>query len=267
MNHKSLIGKTIVVTGASSGLGREMAMQLAVEHGVTVIATGRRLEKLKLIADEVRFSSGKVIPYSLDQNDTKEVDLFCESMKSRGVDGLILNAGVTFAGEFGRADLESYESLIQTNVTSNVRLIHKLENALQRREGRIMIVASLGGLVPVPYQSVYAGSKAFMINFATSLREEYLSKNISVCICAPGGIATEMTAISQMKSLKDTLAPSDKVARETIQGYLKGRAMTVPGVKNRLVVFASRFLSRRYMAGRTEAMYRKVKEDELLTLK
>jgi len=267
MNHKSLSGKTIVVTGASSGLGREVAIQLAVEHGVTVIATGRRLEKLELIADKARSSNGKIIPYSLDQNEAMEIDLFCETMKSHSIDGLILNAGVTFAGEFGRAELEDYESLIKTNVTSNIRLIHNLEKHLQKIEGRIMIVASLAGLVPVPYQSVYAGSKAFMINFAASLREEYASKNISVCTCAPGGIATEMTAISQMKSLENTLAPASKVARETIQGYLKGRAMTVPGVKNRWVVFASRFLSRRYIAGKTEAVYRKVKEDELLISK
>lgn len=239
----------IIITGATSGLGREMALQLAA-RGESIIACGRRAERLAEL-EQVSNISGQ----QLDLSSAENISAFCDNVST--LDGVILNAGITFADKFVNGDSETDSSLIQTNVSANVQLIRGLLPALKANKGRILIIASLGGLTPIPYQSVYAGTKAFMINFGLSLREELKHEDVSVSIFAPGGIKTEMTNIPAMKALEHNLAPVAEVARDAIKAYDKRSALTVPGTQNKIIALASKLGPREIFASKAERIYRK----------
>ncbi len=242
----------IIITGATSGLGREMALQLAA-RGERVLACGRRIERLT----ELEATAG-IKGQTLNLSSTADIDSFCAPFKT--LSGVILNAGVTYADRFDAGDDETDTALIQTNVIANMQLIRALLPALKAGQGRILIVASLAGLTPVPYQSVYAGSKAFMINFGLSLREELKHDGVQVSVFAPGGIKTEMTDIPAMKALEKDLAPVADVARAAIKTYDKMPALYVPGKQNKLISLAGKLLPRHIIAAQAERIYRKARD-------
>jgi len=242
----------ILITGATSGLGREMAVQLAA-RGDRVLATGRRVERLA----ELETHEG-IEAESLDLSSHLNISKFCS--EAPALSGVILNAGITFADPFISGDFETDAALIQTNVTANVQLIRNLIPSLKHAQTRILIIASLGGLTPLPYQSVYAGTKAFMINFGLSLREELKHENIKVGVIAPGGIKTEMTDIPAMKALEKDLAPVAEVAAAAIKAYDKMPALSVPGAQNKLIVGLSKLAPRSFVASQAEKIYRKARD-------
>ncbi|MEP4050722.1 MAG: SDR family NAD(P)-dependent oxidoreductase [Litorimonas sp.] len=239
----------ILITGATSGLGREMAVQLAA-RGEHVVATGRRLDRLTDLEAHANISG-----MQLDLTSDEDIATFCNKMSP--ISGLILNAGITFADDFSAGDLETDAALVQTNVSANLNLIRRLLPSLKKSEGRILIIASLGGLVPVPYQSVYAGTKAFMVNFGLSLREELKGENVQVCVFAPGGIKTEMTDIPAMSHLEKNLAPVSDVAEAAIKAYDDMPNLMVPGVQNKFVAAAGKLMPRGFMARQAAKIYRK----------
>lgn len=243
----------ILITGATSGLGREMALQLAA-RGESILASGRRAERLAELEAHDRISA-----MQLDLTSEKEIADFCQ--KTGPLSGVILNAGVTYADPFIVGDFEKDAALIQTNVSANVQLIRALLPKLKDSQGRILIIASLGGLTPLPYQAVYAGTKAFMINFGLSLREELKHENIQVSVFAPGGIKTEMTDIPAMKALEKDLAPVADVARAALKAYDTMPALTVPGMQNKLIAGLSKLAPRSLLARQAEKIYRKAHPD------
>ena len=174
---------------------------------------------------------------------------------------MILNAGITFADSFVAGDFETDMSVIQTNVVANVQLIRELLPNLKTNKGRILIIASLAGMTPVPYQSIYAGTKAFMVNFGLSLREELKHDNIRVSVFAPGGIKTEMTDIPAMKGLESQMASAADIAAAAIKAYDKMPAITVPGAQNKLIAGLSKILPRGFLAAQTEKIYLKFQKD------
>lgn len=239
----------IVITGATSGLGWEMAHQFAA-RGNPVLAAGRRPERLA----ELKGIDG-IDTCQLDLSFPEAISEFCQT--SEPLSGLILNAGVTFCGAFETGDFAADAALVQTNVTANLQLIRGLLPALKAGNGRILIIASLGGLTPLPYQAVYSGSKAFMINFGLALREELKAEGIKVSVFAPGGIKTEMTDIPAMKGLESELAPVEKVGAAALKAFDKMPALAVPGGQNKAVAWLSKILPRSFMARQTERIYRK----------
>ena len=224
-------------------------MQLAA-RGEYILASGRRAERLAELETQGNISSLK-----LDLSSPANIASACVNMAP--LSGVILNAGITFVDNFSAGDFETDSAIIQTNVTANVQLIRGLLPNLKENQGRILIIASLGGMTPLPYQSVYAGTKAFMINFGLSLREELKHDGVNVSVFAPGGIRTEMTDIPAMKGLEKELAPVETIAAAAIKAYDKMPALSVPGTKNKLVAAVSKIASRRFMASQAEKIYRK----------
>lgn len=243
--------RSILVTGATSGLGREMAIRLAA-RGQSVIASGRRQTRLnKLDAQE------NICGLQLDLTSPADIASACAELPS--LSGVILNAGITFSDPFLSGNFETDTALIQTNVLANLQLIRALLPELKKQQGRILIIASLGGLTPLPYQSVYAGTKAFMINFGLSLREELKHENVKVGIFAPGGIKTEMTDVPSMKALEKNLAPVEAVADAALKAYERMPALNVPGAQNRLISAFSKLAPRSFIAGKAEKIYREAR--------
>ena len=242
----------IAVTGASSGLGREVARQL----GGPVLAVARRAERLEALRAE---TGGRVEALGADMTDAEDCARVAARVLESGCGGIVLNAGVTAYEAFAEGSAEGDARVLEVNVAANLRLVRAVVEGWTnaQRPGRILIVASLAGLVPVPYQAVYAGTKAFMVNFGLSLREELREQGIVVSVFAPGGIATEMTAGADFAKNAKHLAPVEEVAGALIAAYRSGDALVVPGAANKATALAGRLLPRGVMARAAERVFRK----------
>lgn len=243
---KPLADQRILVTGASSGLGRALAVKLASE-GAQVIATARREDRLRDLAD----AHTGIEPRVLDLMNADAIAAFCASVGS--LDGAVLNAGVTAVERFlDGADI-SDAAMVDTNIMANVRLARALAEPLNG--GRLVLVGSLAGLVALPYQAVYSGTKAFIQNFGLALRAEWAGR-VNVGVFAPGGIKTEMTEIEALSKLQGALADVDTVAGDLFRFYCSGKALRVPGASNRAAVMAAKFLPRPLLSQLMKRVYR-----------
>jgi len=232
----------ILITGATSGLGWEMAHQFAA-RGNGVIASGRNAARLA----ELNKTSG-IEAWPLDLSSSTDISKFCAEIDT--LSGLVLNAGVTYFDTFQTA-------LVQTNITANLQLIRGLLPALKAGQGRILIIASLGGFIPLPYQAVYSGSKAFMINLGLALREELKADGIQVSVFAPGGIKTEMTDLPEFKGLEKELAPVSEVAAAALKAFDTMPPIKIPGMQNKTIGLLSKLLPRSFMARQSGQIYKK----------
>lgn len=244
---RSLEGQRILVTGASSGLGRALSVRLA-DAGAKVIVTARRRAPLEELAER----HPGIEPRILDLLDPAGIDKLCRTIGP--ITGAVLNAGITQVGPFNDSTDAVDAAMVETNVTANVRLARGLYGPLQG--GRLVIVGSMAGQIPLPYQAVYSGTKAFLLNFSLALREEW-QEEVSVGIFTPGGIKTEMTDIEALSKLQNMLADADTVADELMAFYRSDKALRVPGFVNRLSSNASRLVPRPWLTRMMERVYRK----------
>jgi short-subunit dehydrogenase len=244
---RSLEGQRILVTGASSGLGRALSVRLA-DAGATVIATARRRAPLEELAER----HPGIEPRILDLLDPVGIAKLCATIGP--ITGAVLNAGITQVGPFNDSTDDIDATMVETNVTANVRLARGLHGPLQG--GRLVIVGSMAGQIPLPYQAVYSGTKAFLLNFSLALREEWRDQ-VSVGIFTPGGIKTEMTDIEALSKLQNMLADADTVADELMAFYRSDKALRVPGFVNRLSANASRLVPRPWLTRMMERVYRR----------
>lgn len=252
MKALDLRNRWVLVTGASSGLGREMARLLARDYHANPIIVARRRDRLDALKQELEAQHGvSVRAITADLANAEDVErVFRESTAIGSVDAVILNAGVTFFGPHVELTWAAYEALVATNVTSVMRLTHTFVPYLleQNRGGALMLVTSVAALQPTPYQAAYCGTKAFLTSFGQGLAEELHGQNISMTVFAPGGIATEMTHLSGLAAQFEgslALQPAEACAREGLRAMVKRRSFAIAGWLNRLQVFASRFLPRK----------------------
>lgn len=265
MERLRLAGRWTLVTGASSGLGLEMARQIARDHHGNLLLVARRSDRLAALADELRQAHGVAVEcISADMCRLEDVDRTFEQATDgqRDLCAAVLNAGVTYFGEALEQSLESFLGVLHTNIVAKVRLVHRLAPWMQshRPDGAIMLVSSVAGFSPMPYQAVYGGSKAFMTNFAQALIAERRGQPPSITVFAPGGIATEMLEIS---GLARKFKPGDvgimdpaACARIALDGMLRRRALVIPGALNKLMSLAMRFAPRQFVSARVADLYR-----------
>lgn len=251
----------VLVTGASSGLGKTMAEQLAVEHKANLVISARRADRLEALKADLEQRAGvKVVVKTADMTKLADVDALVDAVtKDTPIYGAVLNAGITHFGDYHELAWEDFEKLLHTNVTSVVRMTTRLLPFFERQNegGGLMIVSSMGGLQPVPYQTAYSASKAFLINFGCGLFHEVSGKNVSVTTYAPGGIATDMTAGDRFESLRGWLAPVDDVAREGLEAFRRRKYLHVPGLMYRVGAVITRMLPQQIVTGRVASEYRK----------
>jgi short-subunit dehydrogenase len=239
----------VLVTGASSGLGRDIARLLATEHGAKLMLVARRGPKLRELACELEASVGtdvRIIEADLSRD--ADVDrVFTEATQLGEVYGVVLNAGVTHFGHHGDLTHQAFQSMLATNVTSVVRLTTLFTPYLVERgqAGGVMIVGSLAGLTPIPFQSAYSGTKAFLAQFARAYAEELSGKNVSLTLFTPGGIATELTETSGLGLTFNNSAavmPSEDCARAALDGFRRRRRMSIPGWMNKLSALLTKLM-------------------------
>jgi len=259
MEQMNLLGKWVLVTGASSGLGSGMARVLADRHRANVILAARREDRLRQLSDELQRSHGvQVDVFPVDLTNDDAIEKLIEYALHRQVAAAVLNAGVTHFGPYEELSYESFKRMLQINVTSVVHLATRLIPTMRTRDegGAILLVSSLAGIVPVPYQSAYSGTKAFLVAFGTNLHEELRSSGVTVTTYAPAGIATEMTAGTRFDDLRGWLMPVDKCAQEGIDALVDHRNLYIPGFVNQAGSWLGRALPRGLVASVVGSRYR-----------
>lgn len=261
MKKLQLAGKWILITGASSGLGQEMARQLALRHKANLIIAARRADKLNQLKTELEQSAGiQVKVIVADLSVAEDADrVIEESTAGNNLYGAILNAGVTYFGRHTELPWENFEAILNTNVIGVVRMTNKLVKYFEQpgKEGGLMLVSSMAGYFPVPYQAAYSATKAFITAFGSALHNELTNPNFSITVFAPGGIATEMTDGTKFNDLKSWLMPVSEAAKEGIHGFVNRKYNYVPGFINRVGSVMMNFLPKRFLAGNMSKVYLK----------
>lgn len=240
-----LAKKTAIVTGASRGIGRSIAMVLA-EQGASVVLAGRNSALLEQVAQEIRSKGGQASPVTCDVTVNADVDrLINQGLSDFGrIDILVNNAGITQDTLLMRMSEEEWDSVLDTNLGSVFRCTKAvLRPMLRQRSGRIISISSVVGLTGNPGQANYAASKAGLLGFTKSLAREVASRGITVNAVAPGYVDTDMTAVlgadQQQKLLEgiplgrmgrpEDIAHAVAFLASDEAGYITGQTLVVDG--------------------------------------
>jgi len=192
---KFLTDKVALVTGASRGLGKAIAIALAAE-GASIAAVARSEDALKETLEAIRATGGVAEPYALDVSDETAVEATIEKIVARfqHVDILVNNAGVTRDGLLMRMKSEDWDVVLNTNLKGAFNLTKPVGRLMvKQRAGRIINISSVIGLMGNAGQANYAASKAGLIGFSKSVAREFASRNITCNVVCPGFIETDMT--------------------------------------------------------------------------
>ena len=214
----SLKDKVALVTGASQGIGRDIALALA-EAGAKVAVAARNEEKLAALARDIVASGGEALVVKMDIADAEQIKAgFKQVVEKFGrLDILVNNAAITRDGLALRMKQDDWDAVLQTNLASVFRLSKAvLRGMMKARKGRIISIASIVGLTGNPGQANYAAAKAGMIGFTKSLAREVGSRGITANVVAPGFIDTDMT-----RALNET-------QRETLNGQIPLARLGLP---------------------------------------
>jgi short-subunit dehydrogenase len=231
---ESAVRPLALVTGASTGIGLELAKQFA-ENGFDLIVAAENVE-LDDAVEELRSLGGAVAPVSVDLTRGDDVERLVAAVRSSGrpLDAAALNAGVGNGGRFAETDLEAELGIVELNCASTVHLAKAVvQDMAARGEGRILFTSSVASQAPEPFQAVYGASKAFIQSFALALREELKDSGVSVTALLPGPTDTEFFDRAELTDTK--LGASDKkddpaqVARQGFDGLMKGEPSVFAG--------------------------------------
>jgi short-subunit dehydrogenase len=244
-----------VVTGASSGLGREFALALS-ERGYPVLAVARRRERLYALADEVAARGGRLEPLSADLSTTAGAEALIARAASLDIELLVNNAGGATYGPFASTSVEGERELLRLNVEAIVTLTGRLLPALiARGHGGVINIASQMAFQPMPYFAAYAASKAFVLSFTEALAEELRGTGVRVTAVAPGFVRTEFTDVagSQAPERRFPHLQPRRVVESALRAHDRGRTVKVVGPFYASLTFAGRLAPRavvRQMLGR-----------------
>jgi short-subunit dehydrogenase len=254
-------GRWVLVTGASSGLGQAFARKLAKKYGANIVAVARRKDRLDALKQELESEAHvEVHAIAADLSQLEEVDrVLKEAQEGRQLYGAVLNAAITHFGPYDALTWGEFDAMLRTNVVGVVRMTTELVPHLTKGApgGGILIVSSMAGINPVPYQTAYSATKAFLVHYGLGLWHELQGTNVSVTTYAPAGIATEMTAGKKFGPLRGWLAPVDDVAQAGIEAFRTRKYLAIPGATNRFGDALFRVLPRQFVASRVAAVYRK----------
>jgi short-subunit dehydrogenase len=229
--------QTALITGASSGIGLELAKLFAAD-GIATILVARESDRLRAAAANLK---SRAFPADLTDPDAPE--RIFESLKAERIDYLVNNAGFGLGGAVAKTDRRIELEMIQVNITALYDLTKLfLPGMLARGAGRIMNVASTAAFQPGPLMAVYYASKAFVLSFSEAVAEELAGTGVTVTTLCPGPTASdfqrragiEKTKMVEKKALG--MMTSEEAARVGYRGMMDGKVIVIPGLLNRLGV-------------------------------
>jgi hypothetical protein len=253
---------TALITGASNGIGYELAKRFAQDRAALVLVA-RSGEKLATVADELRSLGApnvEVIVADLAHADSVPALLRELGLRRLEIDVLVNNAGYGQSGSFATTDQATELGMIQLNIGALTALTKAiLPGMLARGRGRILNVASIAGFLPGPFAAVYAATKAYVVSFSEALAEELAGTGVSVTTLAPGATATGFAARAKMQRSRlfrlGTTMSADGVADAAYSGLKRGRRLVVPGMINKIQLQSLRISPRHWVVKIARALF------------
>jgi len=232
-----------LVTGASSGIGLELAKLCAQAGHDLLVAADRPLDLAKA---ELAGTGARVETLEADLSTEEGVQALMQAKGGRPVSVLCANAGHGLGDAFLDQDFSAIRHVIDTNVTGTLALLHRIGQEMrQAHNGRILVTGSIAGYQPGAYQAVYNGTKAFVDSFAVAMREELKDSGVTVTLLMPGATDTEFFDRAGMEDTKVGQGSKDDpadVAKTGFEAMMRGEADVVHGLKNKLLTAASDIL-------------------------
>lgn len=262
---------TVLITGASSGIGLALAREFA-KHGHPLVIVAPIKAELDQIAVQLRNSFGVTVrAVALDLSDERAADQLFDQLMSDGIgiEILVNNAGLGQRGNFWETTLDRDIEMIRVNVEAPIRVTKRfLPSMVARRHGRILNTASIAGFEPGPLLAVYHATKAFVLSWSEALTTELKDGDtgVSVTTLCPGPVDTDFFSKADMLDTKvfqkgNVMGPQE-VAAAAYEALMKEERLIVPGMTNKAMVFGRRFLSESAQARMNEKMYEEVEPQD-----
>lgn len=235
-----------LITGASSGIGKDMARYMSNELGIDLILVARRKDRLEKLKKELKTNIKIII---LDLKDIKNVESLYEKVKDENIDILINNAGFGLFGEFHETDLDTEMDMIDLNI----RTVHYLTKTFlsdfyEKNNGYILNVASSAGFMAGPKLSTYYATKNYVLRLSQAVYEEVKrnKKNIHISILCPGPVDTEFNQVAHGE-FHTKSATSEYVARYAIDQMFKNKLIIIPTLRMKLAIFMTRLVPTKWL--------------------
>jgi short-subunit dehydrogenase len=241
--------RTALVTGATSGIGYELA-KLFVRDGFDLVIVARNDQRLHEVADELRRGGVGITVVAQDLSQPDAADAIYRQLTDAGVDVdvLVNNAGFSVYGPFWTTDPHRQWQMIQTNIVALTQLTHLLlTRMVARRSGRILNLASTASFAPGPYSAVYGASKAYVLSFSEALAEELRGTGVTVTTLCPGPTKTEFAERAHLTGtnlFRGRLSSAADVARVGYRALMRGQTTVVVGLANQLLLLTIRLSPR-----------------------
>jgi len=237
-------GKYALVTGATSGIGKELAKLLA-QDGYNLIIVSRNQEELNNVSAEIKqLSDVNIQTIAKDLFKNEDAFALCDEVKAQGIqiDVLVNDAGQGLYGLFKDTDIARELDIINLNIGALVILTkHFVKEMVARGDGKILNLGSVAGKLPGPWQSVYHATKAFVLSFTTSVREEVKDTGVTLTALMPGVTDTDFfnkAGMNDSKAVQDQSAKADPatVAKDGYEALKKGEDRVISGLQNNIQV-------------------------------
>ena len=239
-------GNWAIITGASSGIGKALALEFA-RGGFHVLLTGRSNEALAQVARECTSQfhvSTEVIPADLSLPESTDELVATIAAKPRRYEVLVNNAGFGIHGDFSQTEIQNEIALVNVQLGAALKLAKAvLPGMVARRTGRILNVGSVYCYAPVPFQSVYSACKAFLLSFSAAIRDELSATGVTVTVFCPGVTQTEFRSRAGIAEKdRNSGMTAEAAARIAYQETMRGKAVVIPGLANRLFVCVAKLM-------------------------
>jgi short-subunit dehydrogenase len=238
-----------LVTGASSGIGADLARELACD-GHDLVLTARRVAPMETLAAELEAHGAASLVIAADLSEPGGAAALASAIEARGltVEVLVNNAGLGAVGRFDRTDPERITQMLQVNVVALTELTRlMLPGMVARGRGRVMLVASTASFQPGPGMAVYFAAKAYVLSFGEAIAEELRGTGVTVTTLCPGPTATNFAVVAGSNELAffNSAArhamSAGRVARLGYRGLKSGRRVVITGLLNRIVALGGRY--------------------------
>ena len=258
-------GRTVLITGASTGIGYELATLFAQDKW-NLVLLARQRPRLLEVSEQLGHTYGvqtQIVVADLSHPRVPEEVIMQLNETGTKVACLVNNAGFGAYGDFPDLPLEVQANMIHTNVNSLVELTHKLLPHIITVRGRILNVASTAAFQPGPHMAVYYATKAFVLSFSEALAEELAPRGVHVSTLCPGPVPTEFQKRAGLEgtvmSNNPLMVEANVVASEAYEGLMKGKRLIIPGWGNKIGVQSQRLAPRRLVIKIAAALQKKKK--------
>lgn len=247
-----MTGRVALITGASAGIGYELA-KIFAGNGHRVALVARRRDRLEALSDEIVRAGGKEpLIVACDLQQAHSGDIICAALASADVEAeyLVNNAGFGLMGEWLQLDRTEQLAMVDVNVRALTDLSLRFADSLARHRGGILNVASLAGFLPGPRMAVYYATKAYVLSFSEALFNELAPRGVRVTALCPGAVPTEFQERAGIVPGFDSRVLNISAANVALAGYrglMAGKRLVLPGIGMKMIPFMLRFVPRAWV--------------------